>query len=75
MSNTVVDTQGLSKIFRRDSFEVAALEDVNLSVAEGEFLCLMGPWVRERQPFLISSPESIAPLMGNCAFWARTWRA
>ena len=43
MSNTVVETKGLSKIFRRDSFEVAALEDVNLTVSEGEFLCLMGP--------------------------------
>ncbi|MGD0012450.1 MAG: ATP-binding cassette domain-containing protein, partial [Terriglobia bacterium] len=43
MSNTVVETKGLSKIFRRDSFAVAALEDVNLTVSEGEFLCLMGP--------------------------------
>ena len=36
MSNAVVETKGLSKIFRRDSFEVAALEDVNLTVVEGD---------------------------------------
>jgi putative ABC transport system ATP-binding protein len=43
MDNTVVETHGLSKIFRRDSFQVTALEDVNLTVSQGEFLCLMGP--------------------------------
>jgi putative ABC transport system ATP-binding protein len=43
MSNPFVEIQGLSKIFQRDSFQVVALENVDLAVAEGEFLCLMGP--------------------------------
>jgi len=41
--NPVVEISGLSKIFYRDSFAVAALENVDLVVEEGEFLCLMGP--------------------------------
>jgi len=43
MSEPIVQIQGLSKIFQRDSFSVAALENIDLSVKEGEFLCLMGP--------------------------------
>jgi len=43
MSNRVVEIRGLSKIFRRDSLAVPALENVDLEVEEGEFLCLMGP--------------------------------
>jgi len=43
MAEPIVLTKALSKIFRRDSFEVAALENIDLRVEEGEFLCLMGP--------------------------------
>ena len=43
MGKSVVDIQGLSKIFQRDSFSVAALENIDLVVEDGEFLCLMGP--------------------------------
>jgi len=43
MSKDVVLIKNLSKIFQRDSFSVPALENVNLTIAEGEFLCLMGP--------------------------------
>lgn len=43
MAKLVVEIRNLSKIFHRDSFEVAALENANLTVEEGEFLCLMGP--------------------------------
>jgi putative ABC transport system ATP-binding protein len=43
MPEPIVQIKGLSKIFRRDSFEVAALGNIDLIVEEGEFLCLMGP--------------------------------
>ena len=43
MGKSVVDIRGLSKVFQRDSFSVAALETIDLVVEEGEFLCLMGP--------------------------------
>ncbi len=43
MPKPVVEITGLAKIFQRDSFAVSALENVDLVVSEGEFLCLMGP--------------------------------
>jgi len=43
MAAAVVEIKGLSKVFQRDSFAVSALENIDLVVAEGEFLCLMGP--------------------------------
>jgi len=39
----VVEASGLSKIFRRDPFVVTALDDVSITIPEGEFLALMGP--------------------------------
>ncbi|MGH9395674.1 MAG: ABC transporter ATP-binding protein [Terriglobia bacterium] len=43
MGKPVVEIKHLSKVFQRDEFTVTALEDVNLTIDEGEFLCLMGP--------------------------------
>jgi len=48
MANTatqtrVVQVQNVSKIFRRDAFEVKALDEVSIEIAAGEFLALMGP--------------------------------
>jgi putative ABC transport system ATP-binding protein len=39
----VVVVKNVSKIFRRDAFEVKALDDASLEIAAGEFLALMGP--------------------------------
>jgi putative ABC transport system ATP-binding protein len=39
----VVRARNVSKIFKRDAFEVTALEDVSIDIAQGEFLALMGP--------------------------------
>ena len=39
----IVRVEHLSKVFRRDSTQVVALDDVTLEVAEGEFVALMGP--------------------------------
>ncbi len=43
MSDTVIETARLSKEFRRDSFQIVALDDVSLRVQRGEFIALMGP--------------------------------
>jgi putative ABC transport system ATP-binding protein len=43
MEEIVIETRGLSKVFRRDSFEVAALAGVDIEVHRGEFVALMGP--------------------------------
>jgi len=39
----VVQVRSVSKIFKRDAFEVNALDDVSIDIATGEFMALMGP--------------------------------
>jgi putative ABC transport system ATP-binding protein len=39
----VVQVRNVSKVFKRDAFEVRALDDVSIEIASGEFLALMGP--------------------------------
>ena len=43
MSAAVVKVQGVSKIYYRDETPVPVLEAIDLEVAEGEFVALMGP--------------------------------
>jgi putative ABC transport system ATP-binding protein len=40
---TVVQARNVSKVFKRDAFEVKALDDVSIEIAGGEFVALMGP--------------------------------
>ena len=42
-STKVVQARGVSKVFKRDAFQVTALDDVSIDIAKGEFLALMGP--------------------------------
>src|SRR5208282_1389310 len=39
----VVQARSVSKIFKRDAFEVKALDDVSIEIGGGEFMALMGP--------------------------------
>jgi len=39
----VVEVRNVSKVFKRDAFEVKALDNVALQIAAGEFVALMGP--------------------------------
>jgi putative ABC transport system ATP-binding protein len=39
----VVQVRNVNKIFKRDAFEVKALDDVSIEIGAGEFLALMGP--------------------------------
>jgi len=43
MSETIIQTEKLSKEFVRDEFRVVALQDVTLTIDKGEFVVLMGP--------------------------------
>lgn len=44
MSNEIViETRQLSKIYKRDEFQVTALGGVDIEIAKGEFVALMGP--------------------------------
>lgn len=40
---SIVQARGVTRVFRRDSFEVKALDEASLEIAEGDFLALMGP--------------------------------
>ncbi|MGZ4788320.1 MAG: ABC transporter ATP-binding protein [Terriglobales bacterium] len=42
-TKNVVAARNVSKVFKRDSFEVKALDDVSVDINEGEFVALMGP--------------------------------
>jgi putative ABC transport system ATP-binding protein len=42
-SNSFVTTEGLTKVYSSGTIQVVALEDVSVSVAEGEFLGVAGP--------------------------------
>ena len=42
-SDSFVTTEGLTKVYSSGTIQVVALEDVSLSVAEGEFLGVAGP--------------------------------
>src|ERR1700729_2367732 len=39
----VVQARNVSKIFKRDAFQVTALDNVSIDIGAGEFLALMGP--------------------------------
>lgn len=39
----VVRAKNIMKVFKRDAFQVKALDDVSIDIASGEFLALMGP--------------------------------
>src|SRR5271156_3633356 len=43
VGSKVVQARSVSKIFKRDAFQVTALDNVSIDIAEGEFLALMGP--------------------------------
>src|SRR5215467_14140741 len=38
-----VEIRNLTKVFKREAAEVVALQDANLDIEAGGFLCLMGP--------------------------------
>jgi putative ABC transport system ATP-binding protein len=42
-NGNVVQARGVNKVFKRDAFQVTALDNVSIDIATGEFLALMGP--------------------------------
>jgi putative ABC transport system ATP-binding protein len=43
MTQSLVEVKNVTRVFRRGSIEVVALDDVSLDIPDGDFLALMGP--------------------------------
>jgi putative ABC transport system ATP-binding protein len=43
MAEPLIQIEGVSKVYRRESLEIPVLDDINLKVPKGEYLALMGP--------------------------------
>ena len=43
MAEIIIETHQLTKEYLRDEFQVIALKDVDINIAKGEFVALMGP--------------------------------
>lgn len=43
VGKTKVRVEGIDMVFKRDGKSTSVLENINLEVAEGEFLCILGP--------------------------------
>lgn len=43
MSESIIVTRGLTRVYKRDQFEVTALKDASIEIHKGEFVALMGP--------------------------------
>ena len=43
MSKIIITMNGIGKVYRTDDIETTALENVNLTVGDGEFVSIMGP--------------------------------
>jgi putative ABC transport system ATP-binding protein len=42
-SNYAIDIENVSRMYRRDEFEVHALDNVTIRIATGRFVAIMGP--------------------------------
>ena len=65
MSEIVIQTRKLTKEFARDSFHIVALKQVDLAVARGEFLALMGPSGSGKSTLLHLIAAMDRPTSGN----------
>src|SRR5271170_8193920 len=55
----------VSMVFERDGTSVAVLEDINLDVSEGEFICLVGPSGCGKSTLLNLTGGFLSPTSGS----------
>jgi NitT/TauT family transport system ATP-binding protein len=60
--------EGVSKWFRTKQIDVQALESVSLSVADGEFVCLVGPSGCGKSTLLNMIAGLYAPTRGHIVY-------
>jgi NitT/TauT family transport system ATP-binding protein len=60
-----LSTHGLSMVFHRDGNPVPVLDNINLSVADGEFVCLLGPSGCGKSTLLNTMAGFLSPTRGE----------
>ena len=64
---SIVSIRNLSKVYRQGEMEIAALDDVSLDIARGEFLSLMGPSGSGKSTLLHIIAGVDRPTAGECS--------
>src|SRR5258708_5777215 len=62
---TKLRAQGITMIFRRDGQSTPVLDDIDLEVGEGEFLCVLGPSGCGKSTLLNAIAGFLAPTSGE----------
>jgi len=68
----VLRIEGLSKIFGSGRLEVRALEDINLSVSQGDLVALLGPSGSGKTTLLLCISLILEPTRGKIVFDGQT---
>lgn len=69
----LIRTEGLRKLYTTEEVETTALENVNVEIAEGEFVAIMGPSGCGKSTLLNLLGCSTTHRGGNTGCGARRW--
>jgi len=64
-TRTKLRAEHINMVFRRDGQKMAVLEDINLEVGDGEFLCLLGPSGCGKSTLLNTMAGFLSPTGGH----------
>ena len=62
-----LQARNLGVVYQRDGIGIAALEDINLDVSDGEFVCLVGPSGCGKSTLLNAMGGFLSPTSGSVA--------